>query len=376
VRLLVPFFLFLTIDSYLSYSLFGSLRTPYPMAFGLGVTGVSFLFLSQAWLFYIFFQSGADEKIRFEKPLQKLAFHSMGVISFLFTFTLLRDLLALPFLIFNQQHWLYGATPTEVILALSLLCLIWGLFNARFRVVCPRIEIPILKLPEALAGLRIVQLSDVHLGTGPNTEQIGALVDRALGLKPDIIVLTGDIIDGATAELKPELAELSRLKAPHGVYFVLGNHECYWNHENSITAMQAIGVKTLMNEGIEIQIRGESVYIAGVNDPALTQFKGQGPEIPTPPANSSFKLLLAHQPQIAKKVAEHPYHLQLSGHTHGGQFFPWNLFVKRMYLHPGGIGRIKDLWVYVSHGSGYWGPPIRLGTDGEVTEILIQTGQP
>jgi predicted MPP superfamily phosphohydrolase len=106
-----------------------------------------------------------------------------------------------------------------------------------------------------------------------------------------------------------------------------------------------------------------------VNDPAMTYFKGEGPVIPVPDTTSSLRILLAHQPQIARKVAELPYHLQLSGHTHGGQFFPWNLVVKRIYLHPGGLGKLKDLWVYVSHGTGFWGPPLRLGTDGEVTRI-------
>jgi hypothetical protein len=368
---LIPIFLFFSVASYLSWSLLGAFRVEFPFVFGMGVVILLGLFAAQAWLILLFFQSSADEKLRFEKPLQKIAFHGMGIISFLFTFTLIRDLCAIPFRLSNRGELLYGVGPSSLILLISFILLMWGMWNARFKVTSPKITIPVKGLPNAISGLRIVQLSDVHLGNGPSLIQVRELVDRALSLNPDLIVLTGDIIDGAVTEIQPELAELARLKVKYGTWFVLGNHECYWNHETAVSAIKAAGITPLLNEGVKININGETLYIAGVNDPAITHFKGQGPVIPTPPEDSAFRLLLAHQPQIADRVAEFSYHLQLSGHTHGGQFFPWNLFVNRMYRHPGGLHRLKELWIYVSHGSGFWGPPIRLGTDGEVTELLL-----
>ncbi|MBS1958097.1 MAG: metallophosphoesterase [Bdellovibrionales bacterium] len=199
------------------------------------------------------------------------------------------------------------------------------------------------------------------------------MVDRALSLKPDLIALTGDIIDGNVSEIQEELRELARLKAPHGVYFVLGNHECYWNHRESIEAMKAAGATTLENSGVELNIRGEKIFVAGVNDPAVAHFKSDAPEVPIASPHSVFSMLLVHQPQLAKLVLKsgQKYHLQLSGHTHGGQFFPWNLAVRWMYPIHKGLGQLQDLWVYVSSGTGYWGPPIRLGTDGEVTNIVL-----
>ncbi len=373
---MIAFLLFASVDTYLSYSLFGAWKGIHPDLFYGALFILGILFLSQAWLFYVFFQSSTEEKIIFEKPLQKFAFTSMGLISFLFTFTAIRDLAGLLLLPFHQESFLYSSESTTLILALSGLCFTWGYLNARFKITSPLIHVPVSNLPEELSGLKIIQLSDVHLGTGPDTPQIKALVDRALSLRPDLIVLTGDIIDGATLDLNAELAELARLKAPYGTYFVLGNHECYWNYADSVKAMREIGITPLLNEAITLSIKGKSICIAGVTDPAMVHFKGEGPKIPVPDSNSNLNILLAHQPQIAKLTAELPYHLQLSGHTHGGQFFPWNLLVKRIYLHHGGLGKWNDLWVYVSHGTGYWGPPIRLGTVGEVTHLeIIRAGE-
>jgi hypothetical protein len=358
---------FLAIGSYLSFSLFGAWYPDHRELFYGSVTILAGLLLSQAWLFYLFFQSSAEEKLVFEKPLQKTAYLSMGIMSFLFTFTAIRDLLSLPLRYWRLQEVLFSPTVTTGIVILTILCFFWGMMNARFKISTPLIPIAIENLPDPLQGFRIVQLSDVHFGSGPDANQVKRLIDQVLTLKPDAVVLTGDIIDGAVSEIQTELSELSRLKPPFGSYFVLGNHECYWNHEAASAAIRACGVQVLLNEGIRFAHPGGEVYIAGVTDPALTHFGGKGPIIPEPPLDCALRILLAHQPQIATKVVEHPYHLQLSGHTHGGQFFPWNWIVNRIYRHPGGLNRLKDLWIYVSHGTGYWGPPLRLGTVGEIT---------
>ncbi|MBU6154154.1 MAG: metallophosphoesterase [Bdellovibrionales bacterium] len=367
---MIPTLLLATTYTYLSLSLFGPWYASDRNAFYLGSALLLLIFSGQAWLFFVFFRSAADANLRFERPLQKFAFAGMGVISFLFTFTILRDLGGI-LLAWSgsSKEALYSNSAIATILLLSLACLIWGSLSARFKITTPKIRIQIPELPTELEGLRIVQLSDLHLGTGPDLVHIRSIMDKALKLSPDVIVLTGDIIDGAPSLLSAELEELSRLKARLGVYFVLGNHECYWVAEKSIEAIRRIGFTPLLNEGVTLELSGKKIFIGGVTDPAAKYFNGEGPRIPDPDLTSSLRILLAHQPQIAKQAALHPYHLQLSGHTHGGQFFPWNWVVRGIYLHPGGLGRIQDLQVYVSHGTGFWGPPLRLGTNGEITTL-------
>ncbi len=363
--------LLLLFDAYLSLALLNPLQTSYPTLYWVALSLLQLNFISMAWLFFVFFKSTAEKIILFEKPIRIFAFYGMGAISFLFIFTLLRDLLALIALPLGMASLFYGEQASLLILLISILCFVFGILNAKLRIFSPRIEIPIKDLPQSLAGLRIVQLSDIHLGTGPNTNQVAKLVDRALSLKPDFIALTGDIIDANTADIQDELKEMARLKATHGVYFVLGNHECYWNHLDAIRELKKIGITVLQNEGIEINIASDSLFIAGMNDPAITHANGEAPKIPKVPAQSKLNIILVHQPQFAAKISAEPYHLQLSGHTHGGQFFPWNLAVKKMYQFDKGIGRIKDLIVYVNMGSGYWGPPIRLGSQCKVTELVL-----
>jgi len=362
----------LCLDAYLVVSCLGAYFETAPVFFWLLFFAFQVLFSSQVWLYFVFFKSEATEKIRFENALRSFAFHGMGVISFLSCFTIIRDFLALLFLAFQSAHLLYGAIPSSCILFLTFLAYCIGAWNAKFRIESPKVEITLPSLPASLEGVRIAQLSDMHLGTGPRPTQIKRLVDQTLSLKPDLIVLTGDIFDGQIEEIGPEISELARLRAEHGVYFVLGNHECYWDWKACVATVENLGFIPLLNVGVSVNIRGKSIYIAGLTDPAAPHAGGEAPQIPMPPSISSFNLMLVHQPQFATKVAAYPYHLQLSGHTHGGQFFPWNLAVKKMYSISGGLGREKNLWVYVSHGSGYWGPPLRLGTQGEVTELILK----
>jgi predicted MPP superfamily phosphohydrolase len=373
VNPLIPSLIFLFFDAYLSTSLLGTFLAFESAAFSILFVFVQILIASQLWLFFIFFQSKAEQDLRFEKILLKVAFYIMGLLSFLIVFTILRDAIAVTLVPFGKASWVYGLVASLSIIGASLTCFIVGAFIARFQVISPRVEISIPQLASDLQGFKIVQLSDIHLGTGPGTAQVAEMVNRALTLDPDLIVLTGDIIDGNIGDIRDELRELARLKARHGVYFILGNHECYWNWRDSVEAMKKIGITPLLNEGLSLPIAGSSLYIAGINDPTAAHMGGKGPEIPNPPMNSNFNLALIHQPQFANAVAKvsPAYHLQLSGHTHAGQFFPWNWVVKRMYPIPKGLGKIENMWVYVNQGTGYWGPPIRLGTRGEVTQLIL-----
>jgi predicted MPP superfamily phosphohydrolase len=332
---------------------------------------LSLLFGAQLWLILVFFRSKIEDELRFEKPLLNAAFISMGITSFLFTFTLLRDLAALPFRYSSHSNAFYTPASTGWIALISACFFGAGVYRARTITRSPLVPIDLDGKAPGLAGIKIAHLSDLHLGGGPSLSQIKKAIDLTLQSKPDLIVLTGDIIDGDIRGLKQELQELSRLKARLGAYFVIGNHECYWNAEECSKTIATLGIQPLLNEGRMIGSAKPGIWIAGVADPAHRMFGGAPPLIPEPPTDAAFKILLSHQPVNSEKASAMGYDLLLSGHTHGGQFFPWNLLVKRIYRHSGGLSRSGAMKIYVSRGSGFWGPPVRLGTDSEVATLVL-----
>jgi predicted MPP superfamily phosphohydrolase len=368
MRRLIPLFLMGILLAYLERSLLAPLREVSWTGYAALVTGVLICFGAQLWLFFVFFQAKADEPLYAEATLKTLAFHGMGITSLLLTFTAIRDLIRFPVAWAVEGDRLIGWGSSLGVLGVSGICYFLGLWNARFSILTRTIPF------SSKVRARLVQLSDMHLGTGPGVEQIRSLVDRVVAIKPDLIVLTGDIIDGDVGTLGEELKELSRLHAPYGTYFAIGNHECYWGHEKSLEAMRKLGIIPLVNEGTEIRIGNETLYLAGAGDPAMQWFGGSAPVVPAPPAHADYKILLAHQPGISARAQELGYDLQLSGHTHGGQFFPWNLMVRWVHRHSSGLSREGTLSVYVNPGTGYWGPPLRLGTTSEVSEILLGEG--
>jgi predicted MPP superfamily phosphohydrolase len=365
MRRLIPLLFMGLLATYLVRSLLAPLHEVSRGGYFLLLILILVSFAAQLWLFLVFFRAEADEPLFAESAMKSLAFHGMGLNSFLLTFTVIRDWVRFPVALAGEGDRLSGWASSGAVIFLTGVCYAYGLWNARFRIVTRSL------LFHSKLQAKLVQLSDMHLGTGPGLEQIRSQVDRVLELNPDLIVLTGDIIDGDIRFLEAELKELSRLRCPYGTYFVLGNHECYWGHQKSIEAMRGIGIVPLVNEGTEIKIGDRTLYLAGTGDPAQQWFGGPAPEVPTPPSHTDYKILLAHQPGIAARAQELGYDLQLSGHTHGGQFFPWNLMVRWVHRHHGGLSLQGPLKVYVNRGTGYWGPPIRLGTASEVSEIVL-----
>ena len=166
--------------------------------------------------------------------------------------------------------------------------------------------------------------------------------------------------------MAPHTASLSKLTARHGVYFVTGNHEYYSNANAWIAEIRRLGLTVLLNQHVVLTHDGAKLLVAGVTDYAAHHFDESHRSDPLAalagaPADIKMKLLLAHQPRSATAAADAGFDLQLSGHTHGGQFFPWNLFVPLQQPYTAGLNRLRGLWVYTSRGTGYWGPPKRLG---------------
>lgn len=237
------------------------------------------------------------------------------------------------------------------------------------------VEVPIKGLPAALEGFRIVQMTDIHVGPTVRGEYLERCVEVCNGLDADIVAVTGDLIDGFVEELGPEVASLGRLQSKHGTYFVTGNHEYYWDGLAWCAEMVRLGLQVLDNRHVVIETDGAKLVLAGVTDVSAG---GMVPAHASDPARAcdgspvcDVKILLAHQPRSVFAAAEAGYDLQISGHTHGGQYFPMNLLVYLAQPYVAGLAKHDDMWIYVSRGTGYWGPPTRVGSPPEITLLRL-----
>ncbi len=230
------------------------------------------------------------------------------------------------------------------------------------------VDVPLRGLPEAFAGFRIVQITDLHLGPTLGRRFTEKVVRIANALAPDVVALTGDFVDGEVASLRGAVEPLSQLRAPHGTFFISGNHEYYWGVAAWLEEFRRLGARLLLNGHAVLRKDGSELVLAGVTDQAPdpeSSLRGA-------PAGA-VKLLLAHHPENYKEAARTGFQLQLSGHTHGGQFFPFSLLVRLTHRYYKGLHRFEDLWIYVSRGTGYWGPPLRFGVPAEITLIRLTT---
>lgn len=239
-----------------------------------------------------------------------------------------------------------------------------------------RVQIPLAKLPRSMDGLRIATVSDIHIGPlrgRVHTEQIADAINR---LDADIVAVVGDLVDGTVAELGEAAAPLRGLRARYGSYFVTGNHEYYSGVEEWVAEVDRLGLRVLQNQRLEIAARGGVLDLAGVNDVSAA---GTGVSAPADYAAaladrdpSRPVVLLAHQPVAAIEAAKYGVDLQLSGHTHGGQMVPFNLLVALEQPVVAGLGEVDGTKVYVTNGAGFWGPPVRVGAEPQVTLVELR----
>lgn len=233
-------------------------------------------------------------------------------------------------------------------------------------------------LPPELHGLRIVQLTDLHIGATIDGDWLRGIVAQTNALSPDIVAITGDLVDGSVDELHQHVAPLRDLRAPHGVFFVTGNHEYFSGADAWIAYLSGIGLRVLRNERVTVYPgdSGHGIDIAGIDDFAGRRLPGHGPDFVKALAHRDSQrplILLAHQPLAITEAAAHGVDLQLSGHTHGGQMWPWRYLVLLQQPYVAGLHQHNSrTQIYVSSGTGYWGPPMRLGTTAEITDITLQ----
>jgi predicted MPP superfamily phosphohydrolase len=275
----------------------------------------------------------------------------------------------------ERRHFLAN-TMNAGLLGLTGSLAVAGYREARQLARVREVDIPLARLPDALQGFHIVQLSDIHLGPTIKGDYLAGIVDRCNALAPDLVVITGDLVDGLTSDLMADVAPLERLHARHGSWFVTGNHEYYWGPQDWIDLLPTLGVNVLLNEHRLIEQGGARLLLAGVTDYAAGRYLPGHDSDPhrarAGAAQPDVSLLLAHQPRSAFAGAAAGFDVQLSGHIHGGQFFPWNLVIGLVQPFGLGLHRVDDrMWLYVSAGTGYWGPPSRLGVPAEITSLRL-----
>ncbi|MGN6579120.1 MAG: metallophosphoesterase, partial [Bordetella sp.] len=306
---------------------------------------------------------------------------ALGFFSSLFVFTALRDavlLIAWIASLLGARVPLAAlrAASAALVPALALLGSIVGFINARGLARVVTVSVPVAGLPEGLENFTIVQISDVHVGPTIKAGYVRAIVDAVNAECPDVIAITGDVVDGSVEMLSAHTQPLADLRAPHGVYLVTGNHEYYSGATAWVQEFRRLGLRVLMNEHAVADIAGNKVVVAGVTDYTAeshdsTQRSDPARALAGTAADAAVRILLAHQPRSALAAAPLGYTLQLSGHTHGGQFFPWGFFVRLQQPFTAGLYLHQGMWVYVSRGTGYWGPPKRLWAPSEITRIQL-----
>jgi predicted MPP superfamily phosphohydrolase len=253
----------------------------------------------------------------------------------------------------------------------------FGAASALGKVAFERVTVPLRRLPRELSGFRIVQVSDLHIGPTLGGGWLAGVVASVNAADPDVIVITGDLVDGSVSDLRAEVAPLGDLRAKHGVFFVTGNHEYYSGVDEWLAELRRLGVRPLRNERVSIGEGEHSFDLAGVDDWSARRFGGDhGPDLERALAGrdeSRELVLLAHQPKQIHEAEKRGVGLQLSGHTHGGQIFPWGFFVRLDQPYVAGLARHGAAHIYVSRGTGFWGPPIRVAAPPEISVLSLVT---
>ncbi len=238
------------------------------------------------------------------------------------------------------------------------------------------IRVPIENLPKEFQGFKIAQLTDLHINKPIGPERLEKIVEKVNALKANTVVITGDMSDTFPNQVQKELNPLLKITAPDGKYFVSGNHEYYTDIDAWLAEMQRLDFTDLHNEHKVIEKNGQRLLMCGVPDisaPRMSNHASSPMLAQKGSREGDIKILLAHQPQSVYEGVKAGYHLQISGHTHGGQFIPWTYVTDwvQPYIH--GLYDVEKTKLYVSRGTGYWGPPIRIGAPPEITLLELVT---
>lgn len=278
-----------------------------------------------------------------------------------------------------ERRQLFARVAGGAVMTAAVGTSVVGTYEALRAQTVEEVPIELARLPAALDGFTIVQLTDIHIGFTVARSFIEGIVERTNALEPDLIAITGDLVDGGVEALRDAAAPLAELRARYGVFFVTGNHEYYSGVDEWVAELGRLGIRVLLNERVSIGEGANSFDLAGITDlQGGRHSDAHKPDLRRALAGrdtSRELVLLAHQPRQVLDTEGYGVGLQLSGHTHGGQIWPWHYLVKlqqRGFL--AGLQRHGDTQVYTSRGTGYWGPPLRVGSSSEITRIILRPG--
>ena len=344
-------------------------------------------FLYQTWIFSATVGHRSDSWLKLEVGLLSISFVSASLLAFRYTNSIVRAYYRaaavwvglLTFLLFAAVcSWivlgiaqLAGSSLSfhrlvQIFFAAATLIGLYGVFNASWTRVT-RATVRLANLPEAWRGRKAALISDLHLGHVRNGSFMRRMVAKILREEPHAIFIAGDLYDGTAIDAKSAAEPLSRLSAPHGVYFVAGNHEQFGDDSKYLDAVAAAGVRVLSNEKVEV----DGLQIAGVpyrNAAGGSSFAAVLHAMRLDRNRAS--ILLTHAPDHPAIAEAAGVSLQLSGHTHLGQFVPWSWMARRIYRQfVYGLSRIGKMQVFTSSGAGTWGPPLRLGSNPEIVVL-------
>jgi predicted MPP superfamily phosphohydrolase len=345
-----------------------------------------------------YFVSQVIHKEWIQSTFSYFAFTGLGFFTILFSLVLLKDLLTglfhlvginsfsilsqtgvmLQLQSMSDSGFLKFAFSVST-LGIAILLTLYGFYQSHQKLKTVHVSIQVKDLHPDLHGFTIVQISDVHIGSTIKTKFLKKVVARINHLNPDFIAITGDLVDGPASLLKQHLLPLGELKSTYGTYFITGNHEYYSGVLAWIAEIKRLGINVLLNENKILKHKAATLTLAGVTDLKAGSIIR---EHTTDPARaikggetSDYKILLAHQPNSIFQAIGLGYDLQLSGHTHGGQYFPGNILIYLAQKFVAGLHFYKDMQLYVSRGTGYWGPPLRIGAPSEVTKLTLVKAQ-
>lgn len=274
----------------------------------------------------------------------------------------------------SRRKFLSRALATGT-LAVGVPCLVKGAVNAFEDPDIKEVAVRMDRLPDRARGLTIAQLTDLHIAPWTSERFVARLVERTNSIRADLTVITGDLVDGDLHQIGPQLSALEKLSARLGIFFVTGNHEYYVGSEPILQLLPKLGIVNLHNRGVVLD---DALYLCGIPDRAIRRnpfvtdadlpnvvrsLEGRDPDRPA--------ILLAHQPREIAAAESAGIDLQLSGHTHGGQIWPFGGIVMAAQPYLRGLHRHGKTQIYVSSGAGTWGPPIRIGAPAEISKIVL-----
>ena len=368
----------LSVYSYVGWRIVWTLQVPFLYKSILMI--IFILFYCLTIITFIFYFNKIENNIT--RIIAWLGYTGLGTVSLLFFIQICVDLISIIKTMFlgennfdPHRRAFLGLSAKTIVGGIAGIGSIWGMYQALKEPVIKRVEIKIEGLPESLKGFRMAQITDLHVGSMITGKFVKRVAKKIQELNADMLFFTGDAADGSVQSYGEHLNSLAEIHPKYGKYFVTGNHEYYSDMNGWLQLIEGLGFKILVNESQNIIVNDATIMITGIPDRGgghFSSFHKTDMKKALGGMNSSdLKILLAHQPGDVEHATKYGFDLQLSGHTHGGQYFPFSLLVQMAHPFLKGLHKRENTWIYINQGTGYWGPPLRIGTEPEITEIVL-----